>query len=239
MPSWCEQGKPYVFFEVLTLALLRVQVFLGCDTVLLGKWSTVLWRIVLSCNGTKVTYHCKRIQHDFLKPWAPLIHRHNITSPKTAALLNLTTWTQILSVNFSDNISTFVHHHHISNNYKCCFGGRLWGQQLFWLTNSIPHAVCRYVCGQLFVRTCMPSSSDSFIITIEPNDKENFWTAALLFYSLQKEKNIPEQNLHIFWNILRSDALSLLPYQFSLLHVFSIMVVGWHFLIIFIVFLCN
>ena len=59
-----------------------------------------------------------------------------------------------------------------------------------------------------------------------------------MFCSLQKEKNIPEQNLHIFWNILRSDALSLLPYQLSLLHVFSVMVVGWHFLIIFIVFLC-
>jgi hypothetical protein len=74
----------------------------------------------------------------------------------------------------------------------------------------------------------MTSSSDSVIITIEPNTKENFWTAAL-FCILQKEKNMPEQNLHIFWNILRSGALSLLPYQFALLHVFSVLVVGWYF----------
>jgi hypothetical protein len=33
----------------------------------------------------------------------------------------------------------------------------------------------------------MPTSSDSVIITIEPNAKENFLTA-VLFYSLQKRK---------------------------------------------------
>ena len=170
---------------------------LGYDTVLLGKWSIMFWMIVLSCKGTKVTYCCRRRQHDFSKRWAPLIHQHSITSQKTAALMNVLLKHRFY-VNFSANVSTFLHHHQISNNYKCCFGGKLWGKQLFWLTNSIPHAVCRYVCGQLFIRTCMPSCSDSVIITIEPNAKENFWTAALLFNSLQKEKNMPEQNLHIF-----------------------------------------
>lgn len=47
---------------------------------------------------------------------------------------------------------------------------------------------------------------------------------------------MPEQNLHIFWSILRSGALSLLPYQFALLHVFSVMVVGWYFLLLFLLF---
>jgi len=40
---------------------------------------------------------------------------------------------------------------------------------------------------------------------------------------------MPEHNLHIFWNILRSGALSLLPNQFALLHVLSVSVVGWCF----------
>lgn len=103
------------------------------------------------------------------------------------------------------------------------------GNSYFDLTNNIPHVVCRYVCVQLFIRTCMPSSCESVIITIKSNTKDNFWIAALLLYSLQKDKNMPEQNLHIFWNILRSGALSLLPYQFALLHVFNVMVVGWYF----------
>jgi len=48
------------------------------------------------------------------------------------------------------------------------------GNSYFDLTNNIPHVVCRYVCVQLFIRTCMPSSCESVIITIKSNTKDNF-----------------------------------------------------------------
>ena len=84
---------------------------LGCDTVLLGKWSIMFWMILLSCKGTKVTYCCRRRQHDFSKYCAPLIHLHSITFQKTAVLMNLLLQHRFY-VNFLANISIFLHHHY-------------------------------------------------------------------------------------------------------------------------------
>jgi hypothetical protein len=154
------------------LALLRVQVFWD---VTLCCWVNDPLCFKLSYKGTKLTYCCRRRQHDFSKPWAPLIHQHNITSQKTAALMNLTTSTQILCMLIF--WLTFQHFSTVTILViviNVVLVGNLCEQQLFCLTNNIPHVVCRYVCGQLFVRSCMRSSSDLLIITLERNAKENF-----------------------------------------------------------------